>query len=87
MLGQAYALDAKAVKQRFLMRKLYDLRGRIVHSGTFFLNLSLVIRYMETLYTDMLFEFLGIPSNYRAGAFLDRHRTDLVKLFGSRRHR
>jgi hypothetical protein len=81
MLASAYGITRQQAAERFLLGRLYGLRGRIVHDGQLLKDNGWLKRYMENLFCDLLFEFLGLSCEFRTGTFPSDHKAELSKFF------
>ena len=59
-LSQAYGISVQDAKTKFQLGKLYGFRNRIVHRGEIY-PIELILNvYLEALYSDILFQRLGL---------------------------
>lgn len=70
-LARAYGLSYQEAQHRFFIGRLFGLRGRIVHNGQIIPISQKLSRYMESLYADILFEHLGLPTEHQAEGVLN----------------
>jgi len=70
-LSRAYNLSCEAVRDRFAIRKLFGLRGRIVHDGQLVPIHANLLRYLEALYADVLLVHLDLLCDRRAASVMD----------------
>jgi Apea-like HEPN len=64
-LAQAYGETSEEIKKKYKIGRLLDLRSRIVHDGLIFPIHSSLSTYVEALYVDALYIFLGLKSERR----------------------
>lgn len=67
-LAAAYGISTSEAAQRFLVGKLYRLRGLIVHDGGRPLIDASVLLHTQAVYIDVLFQVMGLPCEKRASA-------------------
>ncbi|RCJ30513.1 hypothetical protein A6769_33175 [Nostoc punctiforme NIES-2108] len=72
ILAKIYGLsNFKEAKSTFGVGHIFGLRGLIVHQGQIIPIHAVLQKYMGALYTDILLEKLGLPSEYQTKAVLD----------------
>jgi hypothetical protein len=79
-LARAYDVPLDKAVSRFGVGKIFGLRSRILHGGE---NLPIhgdLTAYMESLFSDVLFEKLEMPSDKHAGLLLERENFDIRRL-------
>jgi hypothetical protein len=64
-LASAYCETSEDIKSKYKIGRLFDLRSRIVHEGSIMPIHSGLLKYLEALYVDALYQFLGITSERR----------------------
>ena len=69
-LGAIYGIDGGTARTQFLTGKLYGLRSAIVHDGKRATITAGILRYLESLYVDLFFQEVGLPTERRAANFL-----------------
>jgi len=76
-LAKAYGISSNDLaKDKFLIGRLFRLRGRIVHEGELVTVSPGLLLYMQGLYADILFQFLKIPILCKADEVLSNSRTN-----------
>ncbi|HLO88395.1 MAG TPA: hypothetical protein VK203_25785 [Nostocaceae cyanobacterium] len=71
-LAKIYGLsNYKEANDTFGVGRIYSLRGKIVHDGYIIPIHEQLQRYMEALYSDILLEKLGFPSEYKTKTILE----------------
>ena len=83
ILSNCYNISVQEARERFLMGRLHGFRSNIVHQGQIPRNPSMVIGYMETLYSDILCAFLQLPCPQKAGGYMSLRRSELFQFMAS----
>lgn len=65
LLASAYKLSYAEARDEFQVGRLFRLRGNIIHDGQLFPIQVNLFDYLEALYVDILFEFLGLTTEQR----------------------
>ncbi len=79
-IERIYDLTAPEAGERFLVGRLYDVRGRIVHKGQLLSISGELLEFVEALYTDLLLDKIGLPPERRAGRVLHSSAVPLQAL-------
>ncbi len=79
-LERIYGLSAQEAGQRFCIHGIYGVRGRIVHKGELLSITGELLEYVEALYTDLLLDRLGLPSEHRADLIIRSSATPVKEL-------
>lgn len=85
-LAQSYDLPVDQAAKRFLVGRLFGLRGQIVHRGSDGPVPGPVLDYIAAVYIDVLLQVFGLPSERRAESELRASRATLEHFFGIRSH-
>ena len=70
ILAKASSMETKQIDRTFGIGRIYGLRSAIVHNGLQTTMDIPFLFYMSRLYSDVLFEILGLPKMNRAQACL-----------------
>ena len=81
-LSQGYGLSVHQAAQRFLVGRLFWLRGQIVHCGYHGPVPGEVLSYIAAIYIDVLLQVFGLPSEGRAESELRESGAKLKRFFG-----
>lgn len=81
-LGRAYEMTDNEARDRFQIGRLHGLRSAIVHAGAAKPIDIRLLRYVEALYVDILFEYLGLEFERRAESVLNEPDFDLKQFLG-----
>ncbi len=79
-LSRAYGVKPEEAQERFLVGRLFGLRGAIVHDGKQPALHSNMLAYMLAIFVDIFREKLGMRPVNAAQAWLDRADPDLPSL-------
>ena len=83
ILSASYNISMQEAGERFLVGRLHGFRGNIVHQGEIPRNPSVVIGYMEALYSDILCAFLQLPCPQKAGEYISQRRSGVFQFMAS----
>ena len=61
IISKAYSLSLNEVEEKFKIGRIFGLRGRIIHDGEIIPIHGHLLKYIEALYVDILFEQLSLP--------------------------
>jgi hypothetical protein len=81
ILERAYNMDYNQVVRDFKIGKLFGLRAKIVHEGKMIPIHGQLLKYLETLYVDILFYKLDIPNERRAEKILNSEDFDFEEYY------
>lgn len=65
-LERAYNMNSDQIVRDFKIGKLFGLRAKIVHEGKMIPIHGQLLKYLEAIYVDILFDKLDIPNERRA---------------------
>lgn len=61
-LARAYGLSSEEAARRFMIGRVFGLRSRMVHQGELLSIHGNLIKYLQAVYVDILFEILNLKS-------------------------
>lgn len=81
IIAQAYNLSLNEVEEKFKIGKIFGLRGSIVHDGNFVPIHGQLLKYIEALYIDILFQHLNFPCENMALNIIECDEFDIDEYF------
>lgn len=79
-IANAYHIPYDKAQQKFQIGKIHGLRGRILHEGENIVIHANLSDYIEAIYSDVLFETIGLSSEKRSEKILTRNDFNLTDL-------
>ena len=70
-LEKIYCIGLEEVQSQFKIGRIFGLRSKIVHNGYAKPVSSLITEYLEDVYVDIFFDYIGQASEYRAATRLE----------------
>jgi hypothetical protein len=77
-LAKTYGMTVAAANQHFLVGRIFNLRSRIVHDGRIVPVHAQLLRYLESLFADLLAIMLGLQCEKRTETVLADPSCDLT---------
>jgi len=77
LLSAVYGLSSEQVGETFHIGRLFNARGKIVHGGERFRVSVYLTEFMQAIYVDVLFKILGLQSEKRALALIQKEEFNL----------
>lgn len=75
-----YNKSLKDDNELFMIGKLYNIRGDIVHNGSKRPIHWLLLKYLQSIYNDILFEILGLESKHFAKTLIEEKKINLYDI-------
>jgi hypothetical protein len=79
IISKIYNMSIDEVETKFQIGKIFGLRGRIVHDGQIISIHGNLLKFIEALYIDILFELLHLPSEKKALTMINSNEFDFNK--------